>query len=77
MTRRERYNAARERMRHEAVHLMARGAAVDIAEVKRLRDCSGAPVMDCRDALIVAGGDRGKALEMLLIKSAEMAVGIR
>lgn len=76
-TRQERYRAHRDSMAQEAARLMAVGANVGVVEVKALRDCSGAPVMDCRNALIVAEGDQGNALEMLLIKSAELSVGVR
>lgn len=64
-------------MHREAVELLADGASIDFVEVKVLRERSGSPIMECRDALIVAAGDRDKALEMLLIKSAELSVGVR
>lgn len=76
-TRRERHKAHRTQMHREAVKLLADGASIDFAEVKALRGYSGSPIMECRDALIVAEGDRDKALEMLLIKSAELSVGVR
>jgi len=41
------------------------------AEVKRLRDLTGAGMMDCKKALEESGGDFGKAVEFLRIKGAK------
>jgi elongation factor Ts len=38
---------------------------IDASEVKRLRDETGAGMMDCKRALQEAGGDRAKALDIL------------
>jgi len=38
---------------------------IQTVKVKELRDKSGAGIMDCRNALLQAQGDMGKALEML------------
>ncbi len=41
------------------------------ADVKRLRDLTGAGMMDCRNALVDAGGDFDAAVEALRIKGAK------
>src|SRR5499433_4076922 len=38
------------------------------ADVKRLRDATGAGMMDCKNALTDAGGDFEKAVELLRLK---------
>ena len=38
---------------------------IPISQVKELRDQSGAGVMDCKNALLEAQGDRAKALQIL------------
>src|SRR5262249_58813746 len=38
------------------------------AHVKRLRDATGAGMMDCKNALTDAGGDFEKAVELLCLK---------
>jgi elongation factor Ts len=43
------------------------------AEVKALRDKTGAPMIDCRDALVEAEGDETKAIEILRKKGAASA----
>jgi elongation factor Ts len=43
------------------------------ADVKRLRDQTGAGMMDCKNALTDAGGDFDKAVEVLRIKGAAKA----
>ncbi|MFH0803057.1 MAG: translation elongation factor Ts [bacterium] len=51
---------------------------ISAAQVKELRDKTGAGVMDCRHALVDAAGDLGKAEEILRvkgIKSAEKKAG--
>jgi elongation factor Ts len=45
------------------------GAAVSAADVKALRDRTGAGMMDCKKALTEAGGDVDKAIEILRIKA--------
>ena len=42
-------------------------------EIKRLRDATNAPVMDCRRALADSGGDLDKAKEFLLKRSQQIA----
>jgi len=42
-------------------------------EIKRLRDATNAPVMDCRRALAESGGDLAKAKEHLLKRSQQIA----
>ena len=42
-------------------------------EVKALRDATSAPMMDCRKALIEAGGDTAKARTLLLERGAAQA----
>ena len=42
-------------------------------QVKELRDKTGISVMQCKKALEEAGGDKAKALEILRVKSAEIA----
>src|SRR5262245_16540314 len=41
------------------------------ADVKRLRDLTGAGMMDCKNALVEAGGDIEAAVEALRIKGAK------
>ncbi|MQA25989.1 MAG: elongation factor Ts [Micromonosporaceae bacterium] len=41
------------------------------ADVKKVRDLTGAGMMDCKKALVEAGGDFGKAVEILRIKGAK------
>ncbi|MEP7055159.1 MAG: translation elongation factor Ts [Actinomycetota bacterium] len=43
-------------------------ADITAAEVKRLRDATGAGMMDCKRALVEADGDFDKAIEILRIK---------
>ncbi len=43
------------------------------ADVKRLRDATGAGMMDAKNALVEAGGDFDKAVEVLRIKGAAKA----
>jgi elongation factor Ts len=43
-------------------------AAVSAAEVKALRDRTGAGMMDCKAALEEAGGDTEKAIELLRVR---------
>lgn len=45
--------------------------AVSAADVKRLRELTGAGMMDCKKALDEAGGDFDKAVELLRIKGAK------
>jgi len=40
---------------------------VTAADVKRLRDITGAGMMDCRNALAEADGDQAKAIELLRV----------
>lgn len=40
-------------------------ADISAAEVKALRDATNLPMMDCKKALVEAGGDRDKAVEIL------------
>ena len=42
---------------------------IETERIKELRDESGAGVMDCRNALLEAGGDREKALQILKERS--------
>jgi elongation factor Ts len=42
--------------------------AVTASDVKRLRDLTGAAMMDCKAALTEAGGDVDKAIEILRVK---------
>ncbi|SDG76250.1 translation elongation factor Ts [Klenkia brasiliensis] len=46
-------------------------AAVTAADVKRLRDATGAGMMDCKKALTEADGDYDKAVEILRVKGAK------
>ncbi len=41
------------------------------ADVKKLRDLTGAGMLDCKKALEEAGGDLDKAVEILRIKGAK------
>lgn len=45
---------------------------ISAAAVKALRDRTGAPMMDCKAALIEAGGDQEKAVEILRKKSKDI-----
>lgn len=47
---------------------MNSGGSVDAQLVKKLRDSSGAPMMDCKKALGACGGDMGKAMDWLRAK---------
>src|ERR687890_746578 len=47
------------------------GARVAAAYVKRLRDATGAGMMDCKKALTEADGDFDKAVELLRVKGAK------
>jgi elongation factor Ts len=44
---------------------------ITAADVKKLRDLTGAGMMDCKNALTEAGGDFDKAVEILRIKGAK------
>ena len=46
---------------------------INLDQIKELRELTGAGVMDVRQALKVAGGDKKKALEELKKKGAEVA----
>jgi len=46
-------------------------ANVSAADVKRLRDATGAGMMDCKKALTEAGGDYDQAVELLRLKGAK------
>ena len=48
-------------------------AKVSAADVKALRERTGAPMMDCKEALAEAGGDMEKAIEILRTKGAASA----
>lgn len=48
-------------------------ATITAADVKALRDQTGAAMMDCKNALVEADGDIDKALEALRIKGAASA----
>src|SRR5579864_6760443 len=43
---------------------------ISAADVKKLRDMTNAPMMDCKAALTEAGGDMEKAIEVLRKKNA-------
>lgn len=45
--------------------------AISAADVKRLRELTGAGMMDCKKALVEADGDFDKAVEVLRIKGAK------
>jgi elongation factor Ts len=47
---------------------MSAEATVSAADVKALRDRTGAGIMDCKSALAEAGGDVEKAIEILRVK---------
>src|SRR3989338_4949246 len=47
---------------------------LDMDSVRRLREVSGAGIMDCKDALTQAGGDIEKAVNILRKKGVEMAL---
>ncbi|KLO23917.1 translation elongation factor Ts [Marinitoga sp. 1155] len=47
--------------------------AITAADVKKLRDATGAGMMDCKKALVEAEGDFDKAVEILRIKGAAKA----
>ena len=42
--------------------------AISAADVKELRERTGAPIMDCKAALAEASGDMGKAIEVLRVR---------
>jgi len=46
-------------------------ASVNMADVKRLREVTGAGMMDCKKALEEAAGDFDKAIEILRVKGAK------
>ena len=46
---------------------------ISAAQVKELRDSTGAPMMDCKKALTEAAGDQGKAIVILRKKGAATA----
>src|SRR5215210_6798523 len=46
-------------------------ATISAAEVKNLRDATGAGMMDCKKALTDADGDYDKAVELLRVKGAK------
>ena len=46
---------------------------ISVARVKKLRDQSGAAIMQCRNALVEAQGDTEKALEILKQQSISLA----
>ena len=47
---------------------MSDATAVSAADVKELRERTGAPIMDCKAALAEAGGDTEKAIEILRVR---------
>ena len=48
-------------------------ANITAADVKKLRDLTGAGMMECKKALEEAGGDQDQALEVLRISGAAKA----
>jgi elongation factor Ts len=48
--------------------VMNDATAVSAADVKELRERTGAPIMDCKAALAEAGGDTEKAIEILRVR---------
>ena len=48
-------------------------AAISAKDVKKLRDLTGAGMMDCKKALVEADGDTDKAIEYLRKKGQKMA----
>lgn len=48
-------------------------AAISAKDVKKLRDLTGAGMMDCKKALVEADGDTEKAIEYLRKKGQKMA----
>lgn len=46
---------------------------ISAAQIKKIRDLTGAPVMDCRAALLEAKGDEKKALRFLKEKGSDSA----
>ncbi len=48
---------------------------ISAADVKKLRDMTGAPMMDCKAALTAAGGDFQKAIQILREKNASIQAG--
>ena len=46
---------------------------ISAADVKRLRDTSGAGMMDCKKALVEAGGDFDKAIDLLRKKGQKLS----
>jgi elongation factor Ts len=55
------------------VRLIQRRKMISTAEIKALREETGLSVMECRQALEDAGGDKNKALAILKEKSAAVA----
>lgn len=49
------------------------GAAVTTAQIKQLREMTGAPMMDCKTALVTEGGDMDKAIDWLRKKGVAAA----
>ena len=49
-------------------------ASVSAADVKALRDRTGAGMMDCKAALEEAGGDTEKAIELLRVKGQALSL---
>lgn len=47
---------------------------VSAADVKKLRDTTGAPMMDCKKALVEGDGDFEKAIEILRMKGQKMSL---
>ena len=45
--------------------------AVSAADVKRLREMTGAGMLDCKNALTEADGDFDKAVEILRVKGCQ------
>nr|WP_296764132.1 hypothetical protein [Rhodococcus sp. (in: high G+C Gram-positive bacteria)] len=45
-------------------------ADLTIAEIRQLRERSGAPMMACKDALLAEAGDQDRAYERLRVKRA-------
>ena len=46
---------------------------ISAADVKKLRDTTGAGMMDCKKALVEAGGDFDKAIDILRKKGQKIA----
>ena len=49
-------------------------AKISAADVKKLRDTTGAGMMDCKKALVEAGGDFEKAIDLLRKKGQKLSV---